>query len=401
VSLVNEMLRDLDARRRDVDAPRADADGKLLPPATREAGLRPLAVLAVLMAALAGAALALFLANWLRSNGSEASQAPVMVPGDTVTAMAPVDEALLELRAMGERLQALETQNRALQQRADAAQAELQAAEQRVAEQEQAVQLARLEAERQALAAVAQRAVTPAQPRSGARLMAPAPDRAPAVLAPQPAQAPSAFAQTPGGTEALQRTARELSLRERDRQQVQDALRLWAANEHNAALQALDVFAMEHPEAHQSRETLAKLLIERGDVSAASQAADIGLMIAPLHPGYRKIRARLLLANNDAAPALALLVERPPALRTDPEYHDLLASAALAAGDYERALLAYEQLLDVDDSMGRWWYGLAAALDAEGRSNAAIQAYEQALRSADLGASLRQISSRRLNQLQQ
>jgi len=397
VSLVNEMLRDLDTRRRDNEAAPADGLGVSMQAAggeSRGIGLR--SIMVVVIAGLVGATMSLLLASWLRGGDNGEAERAGAVSSPLPDRGSETSAASNELRLLSDRLLALEEQNQSLQRRADEAQQALRMAEQQALEQQSRMEQIRQEAERQSQ--LAQQRIAEVD------IAAPAPPvSAPAsgILNPTPQQAPSALAPPPAASSVLQRTVREMSLRERDRQQVQDALRLWAANEQNAALQALDAFAVEYPEAHQSRETLAKLLIERGDLAAAQQAADIGLMIAPQHDGYRKIRARLLLAEGAAAEAFSLLGTRPPALSADPEYHDLLASAALAAADYERAVLVYEQLLDRDETVGRWWYGLAAALDAQGRSNAAIQAYEQALRTTDLNAALRQLSSQRISQLHQ
>ncbi len=197
----------------------------------------------------------------------------------------------------------------------------------------------------------------------------------------------------------LVRTPRQLSFRERDRRQARQALQMWNDERQNAALRALDEFTTTNPEAHQSRELLAKLLLERGQTSQARTIAEMGLNIAPNHRGYRKVMARLMLGEEQAGQAVALLAERPPSVSRDPEYHELLASAALSNGDWEQAMEAYRGLLSYNGEQGRWWYGLAAALDAMNRGGDAAGAYQRALQDDRLSASLRRASRQRLEEL--
>jgi Flp pilus assembly protein TadD len=190
-----------------------------------------------------------------------------------------------------------------------------------------------------------------------------------------------------------------MSFQDQDRQQVQLALQQWSSGQRLTALQTLDAFSFENPQAHRSRATLAKLLIEQGESERALQVVELGLTIAPRHDDYRKIKARLLLGAGRADEALALMSAGAPSVSADPEFHDLLATAYLAAGRFDNAVISYQMLLQQDEDVGRWWYGLGAAFDAEGRSTSAATAFERALRSGDLSAGLRQTSQQRLQSL--
>lgn len=219
---------------------------------------------------------------------------------------------------------------------------------------------------------------------------------APGGAAATPAAAPVA-AGDPGNN--LQRRAVELSLEELDRQQVQQALQQWSAGHQLTALQNLDAFAFQHPYAHQSREALAKLLLQQGERERAMQVAEMGLSIAPSHPAYKKVKARLLFEAGQSADALQMLATFPPAVHQDPEYHDLMAAVQLSGGQFTAALTTYENLLQQDSEVGRWWYGLATALESLDRLPDAAAAYERAARQTDLSATLRQHSQVRLQEL--
>lgn len=208
----------------------------------------------------------------------------------------------------------------------------------------------------------------------------------------------SAEQQADSGT-AVARQAREMPLSERDRLQVQEALTLWSQGQQLTALQLLDSFAYENPEAHQSRETLAKLLIRQGEVERALQAAELGLQIAPSHPGYKKVKARILLSQSNVPDALAILSSAPPSVSNDPEYHNLLATAQLAGGEYDEAIASYRALLRLNDpriDKAPLWYGLGSAQQRIGNAAEARQAYQQALQQPELSANLRAQIERRM-----
>jgi len=192
------------------------------------------------------------------------------------------------------------------------------------------------------------------------------------------------------------RSSDELSANEVDVIQVQNALKLLANGNEEAAFDALSSHVRAAPAAHQSRETLIKLLLSRGQTARAGTLADAGLSIAPNHSGFKKAKARFLIADKNYESAAALLSARAPEPRSDLEYHELLASAQLGAGDFVGAMQNYRQLLQFDGSQTRWWYGYAVANDRLGNVSVAKQSYEQALKGASLSVGLRRSSEERV-----
>lgn len=409
MSLVNDMLRDLDARRQ--KAPSRGIGAERLVPASdsrrRDAGGiagRVLTIAFILLAGVAGAAVAMYLSTL--GSGS----APVPVTPDRIAA--PAAERIEDsasrsvadsspspevLAALNERLQVLEEQNRQLLAQTDSTTlSQGPAAEPSVNDSDaDSPVLPDNNSGRDWQArdwATASETDARSAEEAGTRVSTPRQDSV---------QSQEMSPEINEEQLAPMRSPREMSFSDRDRQQAQEALSLWSDGQQNQALEMLDQFALDNPRAHQSRELMAKLLLQRGENSLATQVTDIGLQIAPQHDGYRKIRARLLLSENRSEEAFALLDRAVPPLRNDREYHDLLANAALAARHFDTALRTYEHLLDDDAEQGRWWYGLAASLDSMGRASQAAQAYERAIQTSNLSSGLRQTSQQRLAQIRQ
>ncbi len=177
---------------------------------------------------------------------------------------------------------------------------------------------------------------------------------------------------------------------------VQNALRLISSGQTDAAFTTLETYIIENRSAHQSRETYAKLLMNKGNVADALALIDVGLEMVPNHAGFKKVKARLLMSVGNLSEAAAILLSRAPDIVDDTEYHDLLASAQLSSRDFAGAVISYRGLVGYDQTQGKWWYGYAAANDQLGNSTLARQAYVRAMEYSNLSANLRGRSQQRV-----
>ncbi len=192
------------------------------------------------------------------------------------------------------------------------------------------------------------------------------------------------------------KNAVEVSEDEEDTLAVQEALGLIANNQLAKAYEILETHINENRYAHQSRETYAKLLVSAQQYQDAYNLLESGLALTPNHPGFKKVKARILILNGQVVDAVQLLLARAPRVADDPEYHEILASAQLATKDFAGASISYSGLVGVNQTEGKFWYGYAAAQELLGNSEVAKQAYSRAVQQASLSASLRRRSQDRL-----
>ncbi len=418
MSLVNDMLRDLDSRQRD-GARSAVPREKLIPASDRprksdkksRAGKWVLPLVIVVMAA---AGVQFWRMQQVQEGATVApaplaqTSTPIVVeqPAPAVAAEPQLDPAILaEMERMSQRMQELEERNIALQQQLVlSATAALGEATQAAVSQADAIALEPQELQatvstEPTAAAVVQPEQAPAIPESAAPAVAGAVMETP--VQPGPVADVSAQDADPADASSLVRMPAQMNFREVDRQQVQQALVLWQQGQQDGALDLLRSFAAANPAAHQSREMLAKLMLQQGDMIGAMEQADIGLGIQQDHYGYKKVKARVLMAAGVPAEAAELLAVRAPSLASDSEYHELLAASRLASQKYEDALVSYEALAAAAPQDARWWYGVAASQDAMGRSFEAVQTYERALQLPGLTPALRQNSQQRIASIRQ
>lgn len=429
MSLVNDMLRDLDDRRRGPTGAGLGAE-KLVPVTTSRGAGRSLKMLVSVVGLLMLAAAVVFLGMqyFRQSDGfpelplpgvfQQALQAPVERSSVANTAIAndstPVASSAapsviapaqspeqLELALIAKRMEELEAQNRALLE----VQAQMAARTATVdAPVQDTVQV------EQSVAQVEPIGVEQPSQASDASYIDPAFADA---LAIDPAAADQSIADTAIVDTALQtsdplavqqpaapmRSPTELSFADQDKGKTQEALTLWGRNQRADAVTLLQGFIGAYPQAHQSRETLAKLMLQQNDIAAVTVLVQEGMAVAPEFVGYRKLQARLLLSGGMTQEAVRVLSDQPPPVSVDSEYHDLLATAQLSAMDFAGAAKSYQSLVQQSRNEARWWYGLAAAWDGQGREAEALQAYQQALNLPSLSAGLRQRSEQRVTEL--
>jgi len=412
MSLVNDMLRDLDQRRKQSDGSSATSSLTPVPEMIPDKASKSPVLLLLLALVLGGAAVAWF---WMQQENAPTTRSLDVNPA--IVNQAPVTPASTEpVSGSSTNPGSSAAELASLSQPATPVAESEEAPVQQGVSQAATATLAAAEpatTDRRAAEQILDRSVTPQSPTQSPAIPAEnsaasqneqiARGEMPDVPAPAeenvtPARE-SARPNTVNLSEAPAedvKSGAQLSPEERDVLAVQEALRLIASNNSTAAYAVLEKQVIDNRYAHQSRETYAKLLLNEGNLLGAMQLVDSGLSLSANHAGFKKIKARLLIAQGKLNEAVALLITRAPEVSKDLEYHDILATAQLASRDYEGALLSYTGLVQQDQGQGKWWYGFAASQDQLGNSNAARQGYSQAVRMPNLSANLRRRSQERL-----
>lgn len=374
MSLVNNMLRDLDRRRKDSDS--SGSAVRLMPAgeltATSNKNYLPIVLAAVVLVALA------VVYFWSQVGRSSVDQRL------DLQAQPPLSDSRRVVEELQESIATAEARENILQRENEVS-------------RQQASQLT-TQAETQA----SQIRNEPAQQNflrdSSARgeVATPAISSAPVETSPlgsSPATETDTLVSEPA---VSMKEEPQYSTEQLDTMAVQDALRLIADGQAEAAFTTLEDYIIENRNAHQSRETYAKLLMSRGRTADASALINVGLGLAPNHAGFKKVKARLLMIEGDISSAVTTLISRAPDVVDDSEYHDLLASAQLSSRDFAGAIISYRGLVEHDQTQGKWWYGYAAANDQLGNASVARQAYVKAMQLSNLSANLRQRSQERI-----
>ncbi len=169
-------------------------------------------------------------------------------------------------------------------------------------------------------------------------------------------------------------------------------------------LAAESSFAQEllgNPQHVEARLQLFALLVQRSRLDQAEQVVREGLALDGQEYRLRKAYARLLVERQQVQSAIDLLVQRPlPAVAEDLEYFALLAGLLQDRGDFIQASGIYQQLLQVRPQQAIWWLGLGVSLEQSGDRSGALDAYRRAQRLPGLRNDLQQFISSRIELMQ-
>lgn len=136
------------------------------------------------------------------------------------------------------------------------------------------------------------------------------------------------------------------------------------------------------PEHAGARQALAARLIDARRYDEAEEVLRKGIEIPSLRLSSTMALARLKVEQNQASAALDLLHKNAAAGESSAEFQGFTAALLNRAG---RSAEAAERLAPAE---GRWWAGLGIALDATGKAADAREAYQRARLSPDLPADL-------------
>ncbi|MFO7766975.1 MAG: tetratricopeptide repeat protein [Pelovirga sp.] len=154
------------------------------------------------------------------------------------------------------------------------------------------------------------------------------------------------------------------------------------------------------PQRLPARLELVSVLQQLGAEQEALMLINEGLQYHPLQPDLRKLYAHHLIFLQDYREGLALLEKTPlPAFTADPDYHALRAAAYQELGEYPRAAEVYVRLLELRPHQALWWLGLAIALEQQGQTGGARDAYQTALDVSGLRPDLEKFIRERLQHL--
>ena len=159
----------------------------------------------------------------------------------------------------------------------------------------------------------------------------------------------------------------------------------------------LEEILLIEPEHDIARKQLAALWFGRQDYNAAHNLLAQGINLKPAYPEFRLMKARIYLKENKVEQAVNSLL---PLSGTDSvEYQSVLATAAQQIKRHNVAIDAFKRLTALEPSKGRWWLGVGASLDSQGEFEQAKLAYRQALMTSSLSDNAQQFIRQRLTAL--
>lgn len=189
----------------------------------------------------------------------------------------------------------------------------------------------------------------------------------------------------------------QLSPKRLAQQKVDRAERAINNNEITKAEKLFEEVLLISPEHKSARKQLGALWFGRQLYRPAVNLLSRGITLHPEDIDFRLMKARILLSQSNNIQAFNVLNGFSTA--NNVEYQVLLANTSQLLKRNESAILAYQQLVDMEGHKGKWWLGLAVAFDRNSQFTEAKSAYNNALIKDDLSDSSDEFIRQRLSEL--
>lgn len=395
MSLINQMLRDLEERR---ETPSAASVATLQRPVVmaplRRSDRRKLMYV---LSATAGVGITLLAWQWLApASGSPAdsTQSPASPVSDSANILRPAAAVDITVDSATPAEAPVARTTAAHTMTADPVATAIPAAQTRP--EAQAESLPAVPAPRvTTTTAVAPKPVASAAPDTAS---ASAANAKPATQAPAVEPTPAKTPSRPAGPRHIEITEHQLTTAQQAQHHYTVAIKALRGGDIDTSLQQLgQALVIDHGH-HQARLVLASLYINQQRKQQAETLLAAGLALHPLHAPFAKLHAQLLVEQAREQEAIQSLQSALPGAGQDAEYHALLAGLNQRNGEPGTAADHYRIALQYAPDRGEWWLGLGLSQEQAGNSAEARAAYGQALK-LPLNEALQNYAGTRMKQL--
>lgn len=214
------------------------------------------------------------------------------------------------------------------------------------------------------------------------------------VAKPVPAEPPQ------GASGRIEKHARVETPKERAEQYYRKAYSQLSTGRMDEAVSLLRSALAEDAAHVSARLALAGALSQSGRAEESLALLSEGLQLDPSRPALALSAARLLVAKGNFDGAVKVLTHAAPSARTDAEFRAFHAAVLQRLTLHKDAVAEYQAALRLVPQAGVWWMGLGISLEADGRGAEAREAFQRARASGALSAELDRFVEQKLRQLQ-
>ncbi len=203
-------------------------------------------------------------------------------------------------------------------------------------------------------------------------------------------------AEKPAGKTVLEKKVKPLSPQDKAESQYRLAATSLQQNRVSEAENQLRAALAAQPAHVKARELLAGLALQGGRWREAQSLLEQGVAQHPQHYPFAQLLARSYVDRGQDLKALSLLEKSREAAGTDAEYFAFLATLYQRAGRHGDAVKSFTEAVTLRPQDGRWWLGFAISLEATEQWKASGEAYQRAAASGSLDRQLLQYAQQRL-----
>lgn len=225
------------------------------------------------------------------------------------------------------------------------------------------------------------------------------PGTAPPAPKPAAPPAPATGEAVPQSPPVIDKKLRPLTPEERAENEFRRGLAALEQRRDGEAVSTFNAVLKLNPHHEAARQTLVATLLQQGQLAEAERLLLEGLALNPRQVGFAATAARLQVERGDPAAALRTLEAAAPHAGSSAEFHAFFAALLQRVGRHRDAVEHYRQALQLAPGTGVWLLGMGISLQADGRPEEARAAFEQARASRQLNAELTAFVDRRISEL--
>lgn len=217
---------------------------------------------------------------------------------------------------------------------------------------------------------------------------------------PSTADQPASSGTVQGAGGDIEKRPRIETPKERAEQEYRKAYSLLTRGRTNEAIPLLRAALAEDAGHVSARLALAGVFSQSGRHEDALALVSEGLELDPARPDLALAAARLLVGKGNFGRAAQTLSRASALAQGDPEYRAFHAAVLQRLTLHKDAVTEYQAALRLAPQAGVWWMGLGISLEADGRGAEAREAFQRARSSGALSAELDRFVEQKLRQLQ-
>ncbi len=211
------------------------------------------------------------------------------------------------------------------------------------------------------------------------------------------AETPKAAPAASNGPVKIEKSAVMATPRDRADIEVRRAEGALASGRTAEAVDSLRAALKHDPAYVQVRQMLLRQLLDQRKTEEAMAALQEGLDIQPMQTGWAMSLARLQLEQNDLAAADRTLARSQAYGEANADYAGFQGHVKSRIGAQRQAVVHYQRATRLAPAEGRWWLGLGLALEADGHLPEAKEAFKRSLATTTLSAELAAVAEQHLH----
>lgn len=179
-----------------------------------------------------------------------------------------------------------------------------------------------------------------------------------------------------------------------------DAAQLYRQGRISEAESKLQHILQQFPRHQPSRDMLLDLFLSQNRLNQAQQLLRNSMTVYPQQTQYVLALARIYLEQHQGKDALSLLQDNYTYGKDQAEYVAFLGMVYFAQKQYANAVSHYQAALNLKNTEGRWWLGLGLAQESLHNSQGAVSAFRKAMEDKHLNPKVIEFLEQRILQHQ-